>query len=77
MKWRGWRSIMGEASNQQSRLDEPLWESCPKCIEHFYIDNPSLVHAFASVGIEYGKSSFEMAETYFDQYHKAGHKDVK
>lgn len=60
----------------QSRPEEPLWETCPKCIDHYY-GEPGLVHAFASVGIEHGKSSFQMAESYFDQYHKVGHKDVK
>ena len=50
-----------------------LWESCPKCIAH-YRTSPGLVLAFASVGIEEGKSSFQMAEAYFAQYHKGGHK---
>ena len=58
-------------------LAEPLWETCPLCIEHFYGEGSGLLHAFASVGIELGKSQFEMAATYFEQYHKLGHKDVK
>jgi hypothetical protein len=55
---------------------EPPWESCPKCIDHYY-GNPSLVHAFASVGIEHGKSTFEMAESYFARYHRVGHRAIE
>ena len=48
-------------------------QSCDKCREH-YFSNPSLLLAFSSVGIEHGKSSWEMAESYFAEYHKRKHK---
>ena len=43
--------------------------SCEKCAEH-YFNEPFLREAFASVGIEHGKSSWQMAESYFDTFHK-------
>ena len=48
-------------------------QGCDKCRQH-YFDNPMLLHAFASVGMEYGKSVWTMAEEYFDRFHKSKHK---
>jgi hypothetical protein len=66
--------VAADRSNAAS-TSEPLWESCPECIEHFYGNGSSLLHAFASVGIEHGKSQFQMAESYFDIYHSRGHRE--
>ena len=55
---------------------EPLWEKCPKCAAHYYSSAPQLIHAFASVGIEHGKSTWQMAESYFEQFHKNKHRKV-
>ena len=52
---------------------EPLWESCPECFEHLRT-TPGLLLSFASVGVEHGKSQFQMAELYFDGYHERGHR---
>jgi hypothetical protein len=49
---------------------------CIECANHLFgQDGWSLMHAFASVGIEHNKSSREMAESYFDHYHENGHKN--
>lgn len=58
-----------------ARPDPPLWESCPECMEH-YIRQPGLAHAFASVGIEHGKSSYQMAESYFTDFHARKHEEA-
>ena len=54
--------------------DWPPYLQCPECLEH-YFDEPFLPAAFASVGIEHGKSSYEMAESYFGEYHRKKHSD--
>jgi len=53
----------------------PDWYvNCDKCRE--YADSePMLLHAFASVGIEHGKSSGQMAEEYFAEFHRSGHNE--
>jgi hypothetical protein len=66
---------MTTPNSDAASTSEPLWESCPDCIEHFYSNGASLFRAFASVGIEYGKSQFQMAEMYFDTYHSRGHRE--
>ena len=48
-------------------------QSCNKCREH-YFSSPGLLLAFSSVGIEHGKSPWEMAEGYFAEYHKRKHR---
>lgn len=53
-------------------MKEPLWEKCPKCMIHF-LDEPALGYAFSTVGIERGKSDYQMAEAYFSYYHENGH----
>jgi hypothetical protein len=62
-----------------SAPDEFFWflpnPSCGKCAMH-YFDQPFLVEAFASVGIEHGKSSGQMAEEYFTHFHKQKHRMV-
>ena len=49
-----------------------LVNECPRCANHWFAA-PFLAEAFASVGIEHGKSSFEMAESYFADYHRKKH----
>jgi hypothetical protein len=39
---------------------------------HFQMER-ALMLSFASVGIEHGKSSYQMAESYFRAYHRSGH----
>ena len=48
-------------------------QDCDKCREHYFA-NPMLVGAFASVGIEHGKSTWQMAEEYFERFHKGQHR---
>ena len=48
-------------------------KTCPRCQAHWDAEAPGLIHAFASVGIEHGKSSHEMAVEYFGIYHKKSH----
>lgn len=55
-------------------MAEPLWERCPDCMAHFR-STPFLVESFNSVGIEHGKSAYQMAESYFGEYHKAKHRE--
>lgn len=52
-----------------------LWETCAKCRE-YYDDNPALIHALASVGIERGKSTYRMALDYSESYHRRGAHDM-
>lgn len=47
---------------------------CAKCLQHFF-DSPMIVEAFASVGISYGKSSGQMAKSFYAGYHKRGHRE--
>lgn len=49
---------------------------CPKCIEH-YFDQPHLVGACASVGIEHGKSTAMMLGEYFAAFHANKHQEDK
>jgi hypothetical protein len=49
---------------------------CAKCLEHFQ-DNPSMVGALASVGIEHGKSSGQMAKEFYATFHKKKHKEPR
>ncbi len=68
-------SLFGAQSSQPPPSRLPLHvEDCAKCRRHWYSDGPSLLHAFASVGIEHGKSTAEMADSYFARYHKNGHR---
>ena len=48
---------------------------CGKCLEHWHSE-PHLVHAFASVGIEHGKSTGEMAADYFASFHARKHRPL-
>jgi len=52
---------------------EPLWERCAECMR-YYRSQPHLLGAFASVGIEHGKSTYQMAVDYFDYYHSSHHR---
>jgi hypothetical protein len=45
---------------------------CAKCLQHFY-DNPFIVEALASVGIEHGKSSGQMAREFYEVFHQNKH----
>lgn len=57
------------------RYDMPsLVKECSDCAEHWFAHSMGLVHAFASVGIEYNKSAWEMAESYFSVYHARKHR---
>lgn len=53
-------------------MAEPLWEKCADCMKHYY-ETPFLVESFNSVGIEHGKSAYQMAESYFALYHGKKH----
>lgn len=53
-------------------VTEPLWESCADCMQHYY-ETPFLVESFNSVGIEHGKSAYQMAESYFKLFHEKKH----
>lgn len=58
----------------ESRDEIPtLVQDCPECANHWFAEGQGLLHAFASVGIERGKSSWEMAESYFANYHGKRH----
>jgi hypothetical protein len=76
----------GKAEREAEGLDEPiatvqfpddageLWDGvCDACTEYAALQGPVLLHAFASVGIERGKSAYEMAQDYFADYHEKGH----
>lgn len=53
------------------RLDSELWEgTCQPCTDHWRRNAAGLRHGFASVGIERGLSSFDMARTYFVDFHR-------
>jgi hypothetical protein len=62
------------------QVEETFWflpdPGCFACIEHWR-DEPMLVAAFASVGIEHAMSTGQMAEQYFRQYHEAKHADPR
>lgn len=45
-------------------------DDCATCLAHWF-DAPHLVGAFSSVGIEHGKSSWQMAVEYFAHMHKS------
>jgi hypothetical protein len=47
-------------------------QACGACME-YYRDNPALVGAAASVGIEHGKSTADMLHTVLSVYHRRGH----
>ena len=47
---------------------------CDDCQEHAF-SQPMLSEACASVGIEHGKSTYEMFKTYIAAYHFRGHHD--
>lgn len=51
-------------------------DHCAQCLEHFR-STPFLVEAFASVGIEHGKSSGQMAKEYFAVFHRNAHRPPK
>lgn len=54
-------------------VEPQLWEgACAKCTRHWFAQ-PQLAHAFASVGIEHGKSSWQMAREYFSWFHANKH----
>ena len=46
---------------------------CSRCLEHLSEDGWAILEACASVGIEHGKSTTEMAERYFETFHAKGH----
>lgn len=50
---------------------------CDECRAHWLDERDGLTHAFASVGIEAGLTTPEMAERYFASYHKRGHQTLK
>lgn len=47
-------------------------QRCDACVE-YCADNPSLVGACASVGIEHGWSTAETLVMFLRQYHERGH----
>jgi hypothetical protein len=47
-------------------------DGCGECYLHF-AEQPHLVGALASVGIEAGKSTWEMARDYMAAWHAYGH----
>lgn len=55
-------------------IDELVPKHCQKCLAHFAA-NPFIVEAFASVGIEHGKSSGQMAQEFYATFHKNKHRD--
>jgi hypothetical protein len=62
------------AQETQNYMTLPKWYlDCDKCRAHADSE-PFLLEAFASVGIEHGKSSGQMAEEYFVHFHRNGHK---
>lgn len=55
-------------------IQELVPKNCGKCLAHFFA-NPHIVGAFASVGIEYGKSSGQMAKEFYATFHKNKHRE--
>lgn len=55
-------------------IQELIPKGCAKCLQHFCA-NPFLVEAFASVGIEHGKSSGQMAQEFYAFFHKNKHRE--
>jgi len=51
-------------------------QNCDKCREFYFAQGPGLVGACASVGIEHGKSTWEMIAIYLDRYHANKHRDT-
>lgn len=49
-------------------------KECERCAEHWDANGWSIIGACASVGIEHGKSTWQMAKDYFEGYHRRGHK---
>lgn len=52
-----------------------LPNQCSRCLSHF-LSTPMIVEAFASVGIEHGKSSGQMAQEFYAQYHANKHGEL-
>lgn len=48
---------------------------CPQCMD-YAMDQPHLVGACASVGIEKGKSTQQMLAEYLAAYHARGHREA-
>lgn len=48
------------------------YPACDKCMEYFM--QPGFIEACASVGIEHGKSTGQMAFDTTNHYHATGHK---
>jgi hypothetical protein len=48
---------------------------CPACWELLMQQGFALVEAFASVAIAQGRSSADMARSYFAAYHRRGHRE--
>lgn len=47
---------------------------CGKCLQHFD-QNPYIVAAFASVGIEHGKSTHQMMQEFYATFHENKHRE--
>jgi hypothetical protein len=58
-------------------VSEYLWRECPLCREYADEKGYAMVGAFASVGIEHGKSVTRMASEYFERYHASGHQEAR
>ena len=48
------------------------WPVCPECFA--YMNQPGMVEACASVGIEYGKSIGQMLRETVEAFHAKGHR---
>lgn len=46
---------------------------CAKCREYYEANYTMLKYALSTTGIERGKSTWEMAEDYFDELHRREH----
>ncbi len=47
---------------------------CPQCSLHWLAETPTLIEAFARLGIIYGEDSWGQAGGYFETYHRKGHR---
>jgi hypothetical protein len=64
---------IGAAAEPLVEEDYEFLNGCGECFVHWAKEGMGLTHAFASVGIEHGKTTYEMAESYFRSFHKRGH----
>ena len=51
------------------------WRECGDCLGYASAQ-PMLAEAFASVGIEYGRSTAQMARDFFAAFHGRGHQEA-